>query len=139
MQIQVHSDNHIESSARLVGWVSGNVADKLDRFDDEVTRVVVHLNDENGVKAGAHDKRCQIEARPKGQQPVSVTHKAASLELAVDGAIDKLNNALKHQFGKLRSKRASAPTPMEGETLEVEDRDALLEEDFLADEQLRTS
>ena len=55
MQIQVHSDNHIEGSARLVDWVSGSVADKLDRFDDEVTRVVVHLNDENGVKAGAHD------------------------------------------------------------------------------------
>lgn len=139
MQIQVHSDNHIEGSARLVDWVSSNVADKLDRFDDEVTRIVVHLNDENGVKAGAYDKRCQIEARPKGQQPVSVTHKAASVELAVDGAIGKLNNALKHQFGRLRSKRASAPTPVEGESLEVEGRDALLEEDFLADEQLRTS
>ena len=137
MQIQVHSDNHIDGNARLVDWVSGTVADKLDRFDDEVTRVVVHLNDENGVKAGAQDKRCQIEARPKGLQPVSATHKAATLELAVDGAIDKLNNALKHQFGKLRSKRATAPTPAEGETLEVEGRDALLEADFLADQQMR--
>lgn len=139
MQIQVHSDNHIEGSARLVEWVSASVAGKLDRFDDEVTRVVVHLSDENGVKAGAQDKRCQIEARPKGQQPISVTHKAASLDLAVDGAVDKLNNALQHQFGKLRSKRASAPVPLEGETLEVEGRDALLEEDFIADEQLRIS
>lgn len=139
MQIQVHSDNHIEGSARMVEWVSAAVVDKLDRFDDEITRVVVHLNDENGVKAGADDKRCQIEARPKGQQPVSVTHKAASLELAVDGALGKLNNALNHHFGKLRSKRVSAPTPLEGETLEVEDRDALLEADFLADEQLRIS
>ncbi|MBA1263290.1 HPF/RaiA family ribosome-associated protein [Stutzerimonas sp. NM35] len=139
MQIQVHSDNHIDGSARLAEWVSASVADKLDRFDDEVTRVVVHLNDENGVKAGAQDKRCQIEARPKGLQPISVTHKAESLELAVDGAIIKLNNALQHQFGKLRSKRAAAPVPLEGETLEVEGRDALLEEDFLADEQLRSS
>lgn len=139
MQIQVHSDNHIEGSARLVEWVSASVADKLDRFDEEVTRVVVHLNDENGDKAGAQDKRCQIEARPKGQQPISVSHKADSLELAVDGAVGKLNNALSHHFGKLRSKRASAPTPAEGETLEVEDRDALLEADFLADEQLRSS
>lgn len=139
MQIQVHSDNHIEGSARLVEWVSAAVIDKLERFDDEITRVVVHLNDENGVKAGADDKRCQIEARPKGQQPISVTHKAASLELAVDGALGKLNNALTNHFGKMRSKRTSAPTPLEGETLEVEDRDALLEADFLADEQLRSS
>ncbi len=140
MQIQVHSDNHIEGSARLAEWVSASVAAKLDRFDDEVTRVVVHLNDENGIKAGAHDKRCQIEARPKGQQPVSVTHKAETLELAVEGAIDKLNNALGHQFGKLRSKRERPMhVPQEGETLEVEGRDALLQEDFLADEELRNA
>ena len=139
MQIQVHSDNHIDGSARLAEWVSASVADKLERFDDEVTRVVVHLNDENGVKAGAQDKRCQMEARPKGLQPISVTHKAESVEMAVDGAIVKLNSALQHQFGKLRSKRATAPIPLEGETLEVEGRDALLEEDFLADEQLRSS
>lgn len=136
MQIQVYSDNHIEGSSRLAEWVSASVASKLDRFDEELTRIIVHLNDENGVKAGAHDKRCQIEARPKGQQPVSVTHKADVLELAVDGAIDKLNNALNHQFGKLRSKRATG-LPM---TEEVEgSRDALIQEDFLADEQLRTS
>ena len=137
MQIQVHSDNHIEGSARLVDWVSASVASKLERFDDELTRIVVHLNDENGEKAGAHDKRCQIEARPKGQQPISVTHKAESLELAIDGAIDKLGNALSHQFGKLRSKRAV--TQAQGNEGGAGMQDALLEEDFLADEQLRSS
>ncbi|WP_312680365.1 HPF/RaiA family ribosome-associated protein [Stutzerimonas nitrititolerans] len=137
MQIQVHSDNHIEGSARLVEWVSASVADKLDRFDDEITRVVVHLNDENGIKAGSQDKRCQIEARPKGLQPISVTHKAESLDLAVEGAIDKLGNALNHQFGKLRSKRVTGLAPVAEEA--VEGQDALLEEDFLADEQLRSS
>lgn len=137
MQIQVHSDNHIEGSARLADWVSASVASRLDRFDDELTRVVVHLNDENGDKAGAHDKRCQIEARPKGLQPISVTHKAESLELAIDGAVDKLNNALAHQFGKLRSKRSGVqPQMIDGA---VAERDALLEEDFLADEQVRNS
>ncbi|MGE4407801.1 HPF/RaiA family ribosome-associated protein [Pseudomonas sp.] len=136
MQIQVHSDNHIEGSARLVDWVSASVASKLERFDDELTRVVVHLNDENGEKAGAHDKRCQIEARPKGLQPISVTHKAESLELALDGAVDKLENALNHQFGKLRSKRTVAQ-PLAGSG--AAGQDALLEEDFLADELVRNS
>ena len=107
MQIQVHSDNHIEGSARLVEWVSASVASKLERFDDELTRIVVHLHDDNGAKAGAHDKRCQIEARPKGLQPLSVTHKAESLEQAIDGSIEKLHHALEHQFGKLRNKRAT--------------------------------
>src|SRR3990167_4653405 len=84
MQIQVHSDNHIEGSARLAEWVSESVTSKLDRFEEDLTRVIVHLSDENGIKAGSHDKRCQIEARPKGQQPISVTHKAELLEFAVE-------------------------------------------------------
>ena len=135
MQIQVHSDNHIEGSARLVEWVSASVASKLERFDDELTRVVVHLHDDNGQKAGAQDKRCQIEARPKGLQPLSVTHKAETLEQAIEGAVEKLHHALDHQFGKLRSKRA---TPLQNdEAADIPGQDALLHEDFLAEQQLR--
>lgn len=137
MQIQVHSDNHIEGSARLVEWVSASVTSKLERFDEELTRIVVHINDENGDKAGPHDKRCQMEARPKGQQPISVTHKAESVDLAVEGAIEKLNNALKNLYGKLRSKRALVQTIVPAPDASAQD--ALLEEDFLADEQVRTS
>jgi ribosome-associated translation inhibitor RaiA len=135
MQIQVHSDNHIEGSARLADWVSTSVADKLARYDDELTRVVVHLNDENGAKAGAQDKRCQIEARPKGLQPISVSHKADTLELAIEGALDKLHHALDHLFGKLRDKRPTQLNVSESE--EGLSQDALLREDFLAEEQLR--
>ncbi len=135
MQIQVHSDNHIDGSARLVEWVSASVASKLERFDDELTRIVVHLHDDNGQKAGAQDKRCQIEARPKGLQPLSVTHKAESLEQAIEGAVEKLHHALDHQFGKLRSKRA---TPLQSdEAADIPGQDALLHEDFLAEQQLR--
>ncbi|SDS57141.1 ribosomal subunit interface protein [Halopseudomonas litoralis] len=137
MQIQVHGDNHVEGSAQLAEWVSASISSKLERFDDVVTRVVVHIADENGDKAGPHDKRCQIEARPKGQQPVSVTHKAESVHLAVDGAIEKLNTSLTTLYGKLRAKRVSpqlAPEPVD-----PADQDALLEEDFLADEQSRSA
>jgi ribosome-associated translation inhibitor RaiA len=135
MQIQVHSDNHIEGSARLVEWVSDSVASKLERFDDELTRIVVHLHDDNGAKAGAHDKRCQIEARPKGLQPLSVTHKSESIEQSIDGAIEKMHHALEHLFGKLRQKRT---TPLQADDgADIPNRDALLHEDFLAEEQLR--
>lgn len=137
MQIQVHSDNHIEGGARLNEWVSASVSSKLDRFDEELTRVIVHLHDDNAGKAGADDKRCQIEARPKGQQPVSVTHKAESLDFAVEGAIEKLNHALSHQFGKLRNKRPQAPS-REGEVDAIDEQDSLLEEDFLAEQQVRS-
>lgn len=134
MQIQVHSDNHIDGSARLADWVSASVTSKVARYDDNLTRVVVHLNDENAHKAGANDKRCQIEARPKGQAPVSVTHKADSLETALDGALEKLEHALEHQMGKRRSRRPATPYATPSISAEAE---LMLEEDFLADEQIR--
>ncbi|MEO4047435.1 HPF/RaiA family ribosome-associated protein [Pseudomonas sp. CAU 1711] len=138
MQIQVHSDNHIDGSARLVNWVSATLGSQLERYDEELTRVVVHFNDENGSKAGANDKRCQIEARPKGLQPLSVTHRAESLEFAFDGAMAKLGHALEHQIGRLRGKRS----PSHRDSVESGNpllRDMLLEEDFLAEQRLRSS
>ena len=137
MQIQVHSDNHIEGSARLVSWVSASITSQLQRFEEELTRVVVHLNDENGHKAGSQDKRCQIEARPKGLAPISVTHHAESLEYSLEGAMEKLTHALEHQIGKLRQRRG----PSHRDTIESGNssaQDQLLEEEFMT-QQLRRS
>ena len=128
MQIQVYSDNRIENSTKLVEWTNSAVAKKLQRFDENLTRVTVHINDENGVKAGADDKRCQIEARARGLQPISVTHKSESVRLSVDGALDKLHAALTSQLGKLRSKRpVNTAIPA---TADPDHQDALLEEDY---------
>jgi len=124
MQIQVNSDNHIQGNIRLEQWVRSTVESTLERYDDSLTRIEVHLRDENGDKPGPHDKRCQMEARPKGHQPISVTHKAANLEQAIEGAAQKLNNALEHLYGKLRAKRAVAQ--QDGSA-----NDALLQEEFL--------
>ncbi|QLL14442.1 HPF/RaiA family ribosome-associated protein [Pseudomonas chlororaphis] len=130
MQIQVNSDNHIQSSIRLEEWVRTTIESTLERYEEDLTRVEVHLRDENGDKPGPHDLRCQLEARPKGHQPISVTHKAESLELAIEGAATKLESSLEHLFGRLRNKRAAAaPSARAGQT------DALLEEEFLENEQ----
>lgn len=105
MQIQVNSGNQIDGSIRLEEWVRSTLESSLERYEDDLTRIEVHLRDDNGAKPGPHDKRCQMEARPKGHQPISVSHTATSLEQAVEGATTKLDHALDHLFGKLRSKR----------------------------------
>ncbi|WP_431080935.1 HPF/RaiA family ribosome-associated protein [Pseudomonas thivervalensis] len=130
MQIQVNSDNHIQSSIRLEEWVRTTIESTLERYEEDLTRVEVHLRDENGEKPGPHDLRCQLEARPKGHQPISVTHKADSLELAIEGAATKLESALEHLFGKLRGKRAATKGPTDSIAL----ADAMLEEEFLENE-----
>ena len=133
MQIQVRS-NHIEGSSGLHEWVGAAVQDRLERFEDFLMRVEVHVGDENAQKAGAADKRCQIEARPKGHQPLSVTHKAESLQLAVDGAAEKMHNAIGHLMGKLAAK-VVATGQLADPLLDEEPQrvtDALLQEEFLA-------
>lgn len=133
MHVQVNS-NHIEGSARLQEWVSATVAERLERFDEFLTRIEVHLTEENGSKVGVDDKRCHIEARPKGHQSVSVTHKAASLDLAVDGAAEKMRHALEHLIGKLEVKAVSTghiDDPRFGEE-PAQVTEALLQQEFLA-------
>lgn len=129
MQIQVNSDNHIQSSIRLEEWVRTTIESTLERYEEDLTRVEVHLRDENGDKPGPHDMRCQLEARPKRHQPVSVTHKADTLEQAIDGAAEKLEHALEHLFGRLRGKPRATVVPIDRRA------DALLEDEFLENEQ----
>lgn len=131
MQVQVHT-NQIEGSARLQEWVGSAVMDKLEYFEELLTRVVVHITDENAQKSGPDDKRCQIEARPKGHQSISVTHKAADLGVAVDGAAEKMRHALEHLMGKLDAKVVSTGRLQEPSE---EPTDALLQEDFLENQQ----
>ena len=61
----------------------------------------VHLSDENGSKDGIHDKKCLLEARLEGRQPIAVTALASTYELAVNSAIDKLKASLNTILGRL--------------------------------------
>jgi len=133
MLIQVNSNHSIEMSQGLEDRVRATLEDELERFDEYLTRLEVHLNDENGSKSGPQDKRCQIEARPKGHQAVSVTHKAESMQLAVDGAAEKMHHALEHLMGKLDSRVLSGGElndPLRDESPQAV-KDAMLEEEFL--------
>jgi ribosome-associated translation inhibitor RaiA len=101
MQIQINSDHHIVASPELANRIQSLVRDTLDRYSDRITRVEVHLNDLNGVKGGGSDKRCLMEARLSGLGPVDVNHEADNVELAIDGAMEKLERAIEHKLGKV--------------------------------------
>ena len=106
MLIEVHTDKHVQGRADVAATVQGMVEGALDHFRDRITRVEVHLGDENGHKGGGADIRCSLEARIEGHQPVGATHHAGSVEEAVEGASDKLDRVLKHTLGRLQDKRA---------------------------------
>ncbi len=102
--IQVNTDNHIQGSAELAADVESVVSATLGHFADRITRVEVHLNDENAHKGGDRDIRCSMEARVEGLQPMGVNHAAGSLDEAVDGAAEKLKHVIEHAFGRLESR-----------------------------------
>ena len=52
-------------------------------------------------KSGAEDKRCLLEARLAGHQPIAVSHEAATTELALEGALDKLTHSLDGTLGRM--------------------------------------
>ena len=103
MQIQMNTDGNIEGHEALATQVSSTVESALNRFSDHITRVEVHLSDENSNKKGGNDDmRCVMEARLEGRQPIAVTHQAATVDQAVDGAADKLTSLIESTLGRLR-------------------------------------
>ena len=86
----------------MTGRVQDVVEDEIGRFGDRITRVEVHLSDENSSeKTGDNDKRCVMEARLAGLQPITVSDEGPSLEAAVDGAAGKLEKILKRTLERL--------------------------------------
>ncbi len=101
MQIQINTGHNIDMPESLATHCRDIVTNSLSRFTDQVTRVEVHLSDENGDKSGQFDKRCMIEARLEGRQPTAVTHDAASLDDAIGGAAEKLKRSIESTLGRI--------------------------------------
>jgi len=112
MQVQINSDRNIQADERLAEFVRDTLNNKLNRFTDHLTRIEVHLSDENGsTKHDGNDKRCLLEARLEGLDPVAVTEHAATVGQAVTGATEKLQRKLSTLVGKLRNKHSRVGTP----------------------------
>ena len=92
--IEVRTASSVAGSAALDAFAEEFVTGALSRFMPRVTRIDVHLSDANADKKGDNDKRCQIEARPASQQPVSATATAGTIEKALSSAVGKMKRLL---------------------------------------------
>lgn len=119
MQILVNSDHTVTGTDALTERVAGIVADAVGHFADRITRVEVHLNDVNGEKHSANDKRCMLEARVGGLKPIAVTHQAAHMAEALHGAAEKLERALRHALERLDDAAGREPREAEVASLEL--------------------
>jgi len=96
MQIQINS-SHMTPTAAIEQHIETKLAHELKRFADRITRVEVHLRDDNGPKGGA-DKHCLLEARLAGLDPVVAEHAADDMYLAIDTAAGKLQRVVQHKI-----------------------------------------
>lgn len=100
MQIQFNSDSSVMGTENVAERIEAAVRQKLSRFEDRLTRLEIHVRDENGPKGGADDKACTIEARPSGGKPIGVTEHASNVDDAARRAAGTLAQRLERHFGK---------------------------------------
>jgi len=102
MQIQVNTHKNVTGNEGLIASSTSLISEELSRYRKQITRVEVHFSDEDGNKEGLNDKRCMVEARLAGMQPIAVTSHANTHEQALTGAIDKLKTSLEKIIGRLK-------------------------------------
>jgi len=100
MQVQFNSDSSVMGTDNVAERIEAAVREKLARFGDRLTRVEIHVRDENATKGGADDKACTIEARPRGGRAIGVTENAATVDDAARKAASTLTQRLERHFGK---------------------------------------
>jgi ribosome-associated translation inhibitor RaiA len=103
MKIQFNTDKTINGDESHQHFFSDLISKKLDRYDSHITRIEVHISDENGKKEGENDIKCLLEARFEGRQPIVVSAQEDTIEKAVSESIDKLKAALDTVLGRLQN------------------------------------
>jgi ribosome-associated translation inhibitor RaiA len=104
MTIQINTDKTLSGEQRSHDFFTSQITDSLQRFESHITRIEVHLKDENGKKEGLNNISCLLEARLEGRQPIAITNKANTIDLAVTGAIDKIKTALETILGRIQKR-----------------------------------
>ncbi|GCC50468.1 ribosomal subunit interface protein [Chryseotalea sanaruensis] len=103
MTIQFNTDNNVHGTEEFIALYIVQIESVLSRFSEHITRLEVHLSDENGPKNGMNTKRCLLEARLEHRQPIAVSNQADTLDQAMDGALVKLTATLDTIMGKLNN------------------------------------
>lgn len=104
MKIQFNTDKNIQGTEKLEKFVAERINHTLKHFNDKITRIEVHLSDQNADKGRTDDIQCKIEARVEGIQPLLVLSKGGSNEKALSSAVDKMKATLDTIMGKMKKR-----------------------------------
>lgn len=112
MQVKISTGPNIDVDDAFAAQVNGALDGAIGRFSDRITRVEVHLSDQNSdKKVGVDAMRCMMEARLEGRQPIAVTHQTTALYDAVHGAADKLAAVIEKTLDRQRRQERHRTDP----------------------------
>jgi ribosome-associated translation inhibitor RaiA len=109
MQIRVDVDDHIDGSEELMVRVEGVVEGSLDRYQEQIARIDVHLSQRTPHKHGERDMCCRMEAHSGGFNTIAVVHEALTLTEAIHAASAKLERAVHSALHDLKVRQAGSP------------------------------
>jgi ribosome-associated translation inhibitor RaiA len=112
MQININTDRTIDKHQGLDERVEQVVQSAIGRFGEQITRVDVHLSDDNSQKHSDGGNHCLMEARVTGYQPIVANGHAVNLHQAISTAGDKLQRAVDSALGRLHDKQLHATLPV---------------------------
>jgi len=104
MKLQVNYGD-IQGSAALHEHVAASIERSLKHMVSKVTRVEVHLRDDKQKRRGPDDKRCVVEARLAGSQPLAIEARGRNVYAVVARAADKLARAVRRGIAKQRERK----------------------------------
>lgn len=118
MQIQTHTDNHIQGDEALYALVQESVEHALGRYEDRITRVEVflaeeHARDKHIGHNDDNDKRCVMEVRLRGLKPISVRHHGTTVRESYEGAGEKMQHLVEKTIGRLSQRHEGLPIDIE--------------------------
>jgi len=106
MQVQINYGD-IDGSDALAEHVNSQLEKALTHVAHQITRVEVHLRDDKQKRHGPDDRRCTLEARLAGMQPMAVDARADDIYKAVTDAAAKLGRAVTRTVERRRDEKKS--------------------------------
>ncbi len=102
MIILINTDNNLRENEAERTDLKLLIRQEMKPFIAHISRIEVHLSDENGAKSGFDDKRCMMEVRIEGRLPMAVTAHAETEDLAVAAALENLKELFVDSMRKLQ-------------------------------------
>lgn len=105
MIIIFNTDHNIQAGDFFTSPLESILLDKLEKYNRKITKLEVHLTDENGKKKGVDDKRCLLEAHIDKMEPTIGSCLSDTYESSLIGAIKNLKASLETKLGRLQDQQ----------------------------------